>query len=91
LTSRFVFAKMSLNMKKVSVSTKNLGKFAGKWVAIDTLREKVIAVGETLKEIEPLITRSVKDKTPDEKIPAAFKVPRKDEGPYVLWVRRTYR
>lgn len=68
-----------------------MNQFAGKWVAIDTIKDRIIAVGETLKEIEPLVTRSLKDKTPDEKIPAAFKVPRKDEGPYVLWVRRVRR
>lgn len=68
-----------------------MGQFAGKWVAIDTTKDKIIAVGETLKEIEPLVTRSVKDKTPDDKIPAAFKVPRKDEGPYVLCERITPR
>ncbi|MEK7163851.1 MAG: DUF5678 domain-containing protein [Patescibacteria group bacterium] len=69
-------------MKKVSVSTKYIGRFAGKWVAI--LKDRIIAVGETLKEISPLVTRDIKDKTPDEKIAAAFKVPYKGEGPYVL-------
>lgn len=71
-------------MKKVNTSTKNMGKYAGKWVAIDTIKNRIIAVGETLKEIAQFTTRSVKDKTPDEEIAAAFKVPRKDEGPYVL-------
>jgi len=74
-------------MKNVSVSTKYMGRFAGKWVAIDTIKEKIVAAGETLKEIAPLVTRSVSDKTPDERIPVAFKVPRKDEGPYILWTR----
>lgn len=73
-------------MRKVNVSTKQMGRFAGKWVAIDTVKNRVIAVAETLREIAPIVTRSLSDKTPDEKIPAAFKVPRKDEGPYVLWV-----
>lgn len=72
-------------MKRVNVPTKKLSQFAGKWVAIDTVHDRVIAVAETLKEIQPLISRPVHDKTPDEKIPAAFKVPRKDEGPYILW------
>lgn len=71
-------------MKKVNVPTSQMGKFAGKWVAIDRKKDRIIAVGETLKEINHLVTRDIKDKTPDEKIPAAFKVPRKDEGPYVL-------
>ncbi|MBM3209497.1 hypothetical protein FJZ40_04380 [Candidatus Shapirobacteria bacterium] len=71
-------------MKKVNVSTKQMGKFAGKWVAIDPVKDRIIAVGDTLKEIGHLVTRGIKDKTPDEKIPAAFKVPRADEGPYIL-------
>ncbi|MBI1869519.1 hypothetical protein HYS11_00960 [Candidatus Gottesmanbacteria bacterium] len=75
-------------MKKVNTPTKNMGQFAGKWVAIDTKSNRIIAVGDTLKEIEPFTTRSVKDKTPDEEIAAAFKVPRKDEGPYVLCIRK---
>lgn len=69
-------------MKKINVSTKYMGRFAGKWVAI--LKDRIIAVGGTLKEISPLVTRDIKDKTPDEKIAAAFKVPYKGEGPYVL-------
>ncbi|MEK7079072.1 MAG: DUF5678 domain-containing protein [Patescibacteria group bacterium] len=69
-------------MKRVNISTKNMGRYAGKWVAI--LKNRIIAVGETLKEISPLVTRDIKDKTPDEKIAAAFKVPYKGEGPYIL-------
>ncbi len=75
-------------MRKMNIPTKNMSQFAGKWVAIDTVKERIIAVGETLKEIAPLVTRLVSDKTPDDKIPAAFKVPRKDEGPYILWMRK---
>ncbi|MDZ7586475.1 MAG: DUF5678 domain-containing protein [Patescibacteria group bacterium] len=74
-------------MKKMSVSTKYMGRFAGKWVAIDTVKERIVATGDTLKEIAPLVTRSVDDKIPDDRIPAAFKVPRNDEGPYILWTR----
>ena len=71
-------------MKKVNVSTKNLTKFAGKWVVIDPATEKIIAVGETLKDIESLITRPVSDTRLSGTVPAAFKVPYKGEGPYVL-------
>ena len=71
-------------MKKVNVSTKYMGRFAGKWVAIDTVKERIVAAADTLKEIAPIVTRSASDKTPDDRIPAAFKVPRKDEGPYIL-------
>ena len=66
---------------------KNIGKFAGKWVAIDSVKDVIVAAGDTLKEISPLVTHSVNDKTPDDRIPAAFKVPRKDEGPYILWTK----
>lgn len=75
-------------MKKVNVSTKYMSRFAGKWVAVDTTRERIVAIGETLKDIAPLVTRLVSDKISDDRIPAAFKVPRKDEGPYVLWMRK---
>lgn len=74
-------------MKKLNVPAKNIGKFAGKWVAIDPASDAIVAAGNTLKEIAPLVTRSVDDKTPDDRIPAAFKVPRKDEGPYILWTK----
>lgn len=71
-------------MKKVNISTKKIGQFAGKWVAIDPVRDKIIAVGETLKDIDSVITRPANDLRPSGTVPAAFKVPRKDEGPYVL-------
>ncbi|MDP3724790.1 MAG: DUF5678 domain-containing protein [bacterium] len=71
-------------MKKVNTSTKNMGQFAGKWVAIDTKSNRIIAAGTTLQEISPFVTGKTNDK---HKIAAAaFKVPRKDEGPYVLIV-----
>lgn len=71
-------------MKKINVSTKSIGKFAGKWVVINPTEEKIIAVGDTLKDIDSLITRPVSDARPSGTVPAAFKVPYKDEGPYVL-------
>lgn len=74
----------------INVSTKFMNRFAGKWVAVDTIKERIVAVGETLSEIEPIVTLSVRDTTPDEKIPAAFKVPHKDEGPYILWLQNHF-
>ena len=71
-------------MKKVNVSTKNVRRFAGKWIVIDPLKDKIIAVGDTLREIDSLITRKEDDKRLSGTVPAAFKVPRKDEGPYIL-------
>ncbi|OGK17651.1 hypothetical protein A2774_03620 [Candidatus Roizmanbacteria bacterium RIFCSPHIGHO2_01_FULL_39_12c] len=69
-------------MKFVNVSTDQMEKFEGKWVAIDSKKDLIIAVGDTLEEIAPLVSGSVKDK---DKIKAsAYLVPRKDEGPYVL-------
>ncbi len=68
-------------MKKVNVSVKYMGNFAGKWVAIDK-KDMIIAVGETLQDIFPFVAGKAGE---EEKIKAySFKVPRKDEGPYVL-------
>ncbi len=69
-------------MKRVNTSTKNMGQYAGKWVAIDTKNDRIVASGKTLQEISSFVTGKTGDK---HKIAAAaFKVPRKDEGPYVL-------
>lgn len=67
-------------MKKVNVSTSKMGQFAGKWVAIDPKKNRIIAVGDTLEAISPLVTSTL----PKEPVAYSFKVPRKDEGPYVL-------
>lgn len=73
-------------MKRVNVSTKQMGKFAGKWVAIDPQKDLIVAVGETLKDISPLVSGKVGE---EKKIKAySFKVPYKDEGPYVLIFKR---
>ena len=69
-------------MKKVNIPTKEMEKFAGKWVAIKD--DRIIAVGNTLEDISPLVTKKITDKTPDEQLATAFKVPYKDEGPYIL-------
>lgn len=72
-------------MRTVNVPTKDLEQYAGKWVAIDPDKERIVAVGETLKDIAPLVSGSVKDK---KKIRAsAFLVPRKGEGPYILAIK----
>lgn len=60
----------------------DLSKYQGKWVAL--LGRRVVASGKTLKDIERYVKRKVSDKTPIARRPAAFKVPRKGEGPYVL-------
>lgn len=74
----------SVMMKKVNLPTKKMDQFAGKWVAIDPVKDVIVAVGDTLKEIDPFITRPVHDHRPVGTAPAAFKVPFKDEGPYIL-------
>ncbi len=71
-------------MKKVNVSTKQMGQFAGKWVVIDPLTNKITAVGDELRDIDSLTTRPITDNRPSGTVPTAFKVPYKDEGPYVL-------
>ena len=75
-------------MKKVNVSTKKIGQFAGKWVVIDPMKETVIAVGDTLKDIGRLVSRPASDKQPVGTVPFSFLVPRKDEGPYILCIKQ---
>ncbi len=71
-------------MTRVNVSTKQMGKFAGKWVAIDPKKELVIAVGDTLKEISSFVAGKVGE---ENKIKAySFKVPYTGEGPYILFL-----
>lgn len=60
----------------------DLTRYQGQWVAI--LGKRVLASGKTLKDIEKFVKRKASDKTPQSKLPAAFKVPRRSEGPYVL-------
>jgi len=61
-----------------------MGQFAGKWVAIDTKNDQIIAAGTTLQEISSFVTGKTNNK--NKIVAAAFKIPRKDEGPYVLIV-----
>ncbi len=69
-------------MKKVNLPSSKMGQFEGKWVAIDPKKDRIIAVAKTLKEISPLVAGKIGQ---EKKIKAySFKVPRKDEGPYVL-------
>jgi len=69
-------------MERINTSTKNMSKYAGKWVAIDPQKDRIIAVGLTLKDISPLVSGKVGE---EQNIKAfSFKVPWKDEGPYVL-------
>lgn len=74
-------------MRKVDIPTKEMDKFAGKWVVIDPKKDRIIAVGSTLKELGSLVTRPKKDKNPAGTVPFSFLVPRKDEGPYILWMK----
>lgn len=69
-------------MKKISISTKKIGQYAGKWVAIDPKKDLIIAVGNTLKDISPFVSGRASSK--DKIAAASFKVPRKDEGHYIL-------
>ena len=70
-------------MKKLNVPTDQMGKFEGKWVAIDPKKQMIIAVGDTLKDIGPLVSGK---RGEEKKIKAySYKVPRRDEGPYVLF------
>lgn len=69
-------------MRTVNMPTKNLGQYAGKWVAINPKNNLIIAAGKTLQEISSFVTGKTDNK--DKITAVAFKVPRKDEGPYIL-------
>ena len=70
-------------MKKVNVPRDQIEQFEGMWVAIDHKRNRIIAVGKTLREIASYVTGKVGQ---EDKIKAsAFLVPRKDECPYVFF------
>jgi len=71
-------------MKKVNISTKKMGQFAGKWVVINPLNDRIIAVGNELSDIDTLITRPASDNREPGTVPAAFKVPYKNEGPHYI-------
>ena len=74
-------------MKRVNIPASKMGKFHGKWVAIDPIKDVIVAVGKTLTDIAPLVVHSIKEKPakPLSQSPYAFLVPRKDEGPnYIL-------
>lgn len=76
-------------MKQIHVSTQEMGKFAGRWVVIDPTREMIIAVGDSPEEISSLVVHGVDEKIlPVGTAPYSFLVPRKDEGPYVLWTQQ---
>lgn len=76
-------------MKKLNVPTKNIGRFAGKWVVIDPTKDTIVAAGESLKDIVSLVTRPASDRRPAGAAPFSFLVPRKDEGPYILWIKKS--
>ena len=71
-------------MKKIKISTKYIPRYAGKWVAIHPKIEKIIAVGDSLDDISPLVSRDPKDNRPVGTVPYSFLVPRKDEGPFIF-------
>lgn len=74
-------------MKRINVPAKKISTFAGKWVVIDPKKDRIIAVASNLKEIGPLVSRTPSDKHPAGTVPFSYRVPRKDEGPYVLWLK----
>jgi hypothetical protein len=66
-------------MKRVNVSVKNMSRFAGMWVAIKD--DQIIAVAKEFKQLHGIVTGTKKN--PPQA--SAFKVPKKGEGPYVLF------
>lgn len=69
-------------MKKVNTSLSQMWRYEGKWVAIEKKTDRIIAVADDLKEIAHLVSGK---KGEEDKIRAsAFKVPYRNEGPYVF-------
>lgn len=71
-------------MKKLNIPARQIGKFAGKWVALDPVKQKIIASGNSLTDVAPATNKAENRRLPVEKSPYVFLVPRKDEGPYIL-------
>ncbi|MEW5907627.1 MAG: DUF5678 domain-containing protein [Patescibacteria group bacterium] len=70
-----MITKIPLKSYKKQISLK---RFSGKWVAF--INDKVIAWADNLQDLE----RKIKKIRP-KKEPVYFLVPRKDEGPYILF------
>ena len=67
--------RISLKSKKRALS---LERYSGKWIAF--IDQKVVAWADDLKELD----KKIKELKP-KKEPVYFLVPRKDEGPYILF------
>lgn len=76
---------MRTNMKRVSVPADQTEQYAGKWVVIDPVKEQIIAVADRYEEIDSLVKTAPREKRPPGTVPFSFLVPRKGEGPYILW------
>ena len=74
-------------MKKVDLSVDKIDQFEGFWIVIDPVKNKITAVGKSLDEVSSLVTRPVKDKRPAGTVPYSYLVPRKGEGPYILYFK----
>ena len=69
-------------MQKVDVSSKQMWRYQGMWVAINPRTDRIVAGGETLEEIAPFVSGN---KGQEKKIKAAaFKVPAKDEKHWIF-------
>ena len=62
----------------VSNHQKQLAKYAGKWIAVS--KSKLVSAGDSVSEV----MQEVKKKG-IKSVPLVTMVPRKDEGPYILW------
>lgn len=69
-------------VKRINVSIKQIDKYAGMWVVIDPVKDRIIAASESLKEIGPMVTHKEDETEPVGRAPYSFLVPQKDEGPY---------
>jgi len=74
-------------MKKVDLSVDKIDQFEGFWIVIDPVKNKITAVGKSLDEVSSLVTRPETDKRPSGTVPYSYLVPRKGEGPYILYFK----
>lgn len=66
----------SVELEWISKHPQELEKHSGKWVAVT--KDGIISSSESLKEAREKAKEKIKEE------PLMFKVPRKDEGQYIL-------
>jgi hypothetical protein len=72
-------------MKRVNIAASHTDQFGGKWVVINPKGDKIIAVGDSLDDVSPLVVHTLQKGKKEPPIEGyAYRVPKKDEGPFIL-------